>query len=165
MTRLLFVFGLVLSLAFYTAAQGGTEKKGKVNAQTQFTAAVEKVIDAESSSVGDDLNFKLAEDLKGDGITILKGSEILGRIVSIEQLSAKNKASRVSIMFDFVQSGEDFMPCAAVIVGIEQLADDVKLERSKAYEGSTVLSLQGKNIKIGKGKLFRIKLVKDLTPY
>jgi len=84
------------------------------------------------------------------------------RIVNVQKLSDNNKRSKISIMFDFVQSGEDFMNCKAVIVGIDQMAD-VKMESSETFEGGTILTLTGRNLKIDEGKVFQVKLIKDIS--
>lgn len=164
MLRTLSICGLVLSFAFLALAQDDSTSKGKISAETQLTAKIQKTIDAESSSIGEDVNFVLTSDVVGDGMKIPSGSEMYARIVNVEKISDSNKNSKISILFDFVQAGEDFMTLKAVIIGIEQMPEDVKFETSDTFDGGTVLSLRGKNLKIDEGKVFRVKLIKDLSP-
>ncbi len=163
MLRTILVSGLILVFSALAFPQDGSAAKGKVKANTQLSAKITKTIDAESSNVGEDVNFVLTGDVQGDGMTIPGGSEIYARIVNVEKLSADSKNSRISIMFDFVQSGEDFMTCKAVILGIETMAD-VKMESSETFEGGTILTLSGKNLRIDEGKVFKVRLIKDIAP-
>ena len=158
-----FLLGIAVVVTFATCVLAQSEPpKGKVKANTQFAAKITKTIDAESSNVGEDVNFVLTNDVQGDGMTIPSGSEIYARIVKVKKLSGQNKNSMISIMFDFVQSGEDFMNCKALIIGIDQMAD-VKMESSDTFEGGTILTLTGKNLKIDEGKIFQVKLIKDVS--
>lgn len=161
MYRVMFAVAVIFAFAISALAQDQAPK-GKVKANTQFAAKITRTIDAESSSVGEDVNFVLTSDVQGDGMTIPSGSEVYARIVRVEKFSSDNKNSRISIMFDFVQSGEDFMTCKAVIIGIDQMAD-VKMESSETFEGGTILTLTGKNLKIDEGKVFQVKLIKDIS--
>ena len=163
MARIIFTCGLILSLGVLAFAQDAAPPKGKVKAQTQIVAKITKTIDATSSNVGEDVNFVLTDAVEGEGMKIEPGSELYARIVNVETVSDNNKESLISIMFDFVQSGEDFMPCKAVIVGIEQMGEDIKFESSETFEGGTVLRLRGKNLKIDEGKIFKVKLIKDVA--
>jgi hypothetical protein len=163
MFRSILVSGVILVFAAIAFAQDGSEAKGKVKANTQLTAKITKTIDAESCNIGEDVNFVLTGDVQGDGMTLAGGSEMYARIVNVEKLSGDRKNSEISIMFDFVQSGEDFMTLKAVILGIENMAD-VRTETSDTFEGGTVLSTKGKNLKINEGSVFTVKLIKDVAP-
>jgi hypothetical protein len=154
---------LMLVFAAFTFAQDGSVAKGKVKANTQLTAKITKTIDAANCNIGEDVNFVLTGDVQGDGMTIPSGSEMYARIVNVEKLTDRNKNSQISIMFDFVQSGEDFMTLKAIILGVEQMAD-VKTETSDTFEGGTVLSTKGKNLKIDEGSVFSVRLIQDIAP-
>ena len=109
-------------------------------------------------------NIELTEDFKGDGETIGKNSVLYGRIVNIQKPSDKNdKTSLISVMFDFVKKGDDFVPLTANIVSVNEDSDGVEFKPSPTYEGGTMISAKGKNIKIDKGAVFRLKLTKDIT--
>jgi hypothetical protein len=162
MFRSMLVSVLILVFAAFSFAQGESSAKGKVKANTQLTAKITKTIDAANCNIGEDVNFVLTGDVQGDGMMIPGGSEMYARIVNVEKLSEKNKNSQISIMFDFVQSGEDFMTLKAIILGVEQMAD-VKTEISDTFEGGTVLTIKGKNLKIDEGSVFSVKLIQDVA--
>lgn len=164
MLRILTICVLMLSFAVFAFAQDEPESKGKVKAETQFSVKSLKVLDAENSKIGDDVNFVLTSEVEGDGFKLEPGSEFLARIVNIEKLSDKNKKSKISILFDFIQSGEEFMPCKAAIIEIVDSADDITLETSETFEGGTMLVMAGKNLMIPEGSVFKIKLLRDVEP-
>lgn len=136
------------------------ENKILVKAGTEFTVQNETAIDATKLQVGDDLNFKLTEDLKGEsGGSISSGSEIYGRVVEVQKLTGD--ASRVIMIFDFVKNGDDFLMFKAHVLSIENTAD-VDVRGSEAYEGGTIFSQSGKNLSIASGKRFRVRLLEDM---
>lgn len=162
MFRILLITSLVFSFAVFASAQDEPKEKGTLKAETQFTVKSLAPIDAETSTVGQDINFVLVSVVEGDGIKLEPGAELLGRIIKIEKVSDDNGASKISVLFDFVQSGEDFMPCKAVIVAIENGPEGVKLKTIETIEGGTLLMMEGKNLKIAEGALFKVKLITDV---
>lgn len=165
MRKIIITFSLIFLLCAAGFAQ--TDKPNKkvlFKANTEFSAQIENGLDAGIAKIGEDVNFKLTEDVKGEGGTIAKDSTIYGRVVNVQKASDDNdKTSLISVMFDFVKKGEDFVPLTANIVTMEKSADTMKFEPSPTYDGGTVISAKGKNIKIDKGAVFRIKLSKDIT--
>lgn len=161
------VVTLCLIFVFCAVSFGQSDDSNKkilFKADTEFFAEIENTLDAEKNKIGEDVNFKLTEDLKGDGETLSKGSELYGRIVNVQQESDKNeKTSLISIMFDFVKKGDDFVPLTANIVTVENMPDEINYEQSPTFDGGTILTLKGKNVKVDKGSIFRIKLAKDIT--
>jgi hypothetical protein len=160
---------ITLCLAFLLFSAGFLQTSGEAQekvifkANTEFPAQLETEVSTEKNKVGDDVNFVLTEDLKGDGDTILKGSTVYGRIVNIEKIAPKNDTAKVCIMFDFVKKGEDFVSLSAGIISIEPNAEAIKFSPSPTFSGGTTLSLKGKEIELNKGKVFRLKLLKDIT--
>jgi hypothetical protein len=165
MLKLLLTFSLVfLFCAVGSAQTDESNKKILFKADTEFSAEIENPLDAEKAKIGEDINFKLTEDFKGENDTIAKNSELYGRIVNIQKASDDNdKTSLISVMFDFVKKGDDFVPLTANIISVEKGLDEIKFEPSPTYNGGTMMTMKGKNIKIDKGAVFRIKLVKDIT--
>jgi hypothetical protein len=165
MLKLLLTFSLIFVFCAVGLAQTGeSNKKILFKADTEFSAEIEKGLDAEEAKIGEDINFKLTEDFKGENDTIYKNSELYGRIVNIQKASDDNKkTSLISVMFDFVKKGDDFVPLTANIVAVDKSDGEIKFEPSPTYDGGTILSMKGKNIKIDKGAVFRIKLAKDIT--
>jgi hypothetical protein len=169
MLRVILTFCLIFVFCAVGFAQNGdagkeeSKKKVLFKADSEFSAELETPIDAEKAKIGEDINFKLAEDFKGQGEKISKDSPLYGRIISLQKASDGNeKTSSISVRFDFVKHGDDFVPLTASIVSVEKAAAEVKVEPSD-MDGGTVLSLKGDNLKIDKGAIFRIKLTKDIT--
>lgn len=164
MLKLILTFGLIFVFCAVGFAQTeSSNKKVLFKADSEFSAEIEKGLDAEKAKIGEDVNFKLTEDFKGEGETISKNSELYGRIVNIQKASDKNEnTSLISVMFDFVKKDGDFVPLTANIVSVDKETEDVKFKPSPTYEGGTMISMKGKNIKIDKGAVFRIKLAKDI---
>ncbi len=107
MLRTVLTFGLIfLCFGLCFAQNSESDKKIIFKADTEFSAELENAIDAENNKIGEDVNFKLTEDIKGEGETISKGSELYGRIVDVQKPSAANKETGlVSVIFDFVKKG------------------------------------------------------------
>lgn len=165
MPRIITICVLMLSFALLAFAQDANppENKGTLKAKTVFTVKSLTGLNAETSKVGEDVNFELVDPVQGDGLKLDPGAEFLARIVTIEKMTAESKESQISILFDFIQSGDDFMPCQAVIVKIENLSDDVKLSTKGVFEGGTLLTLKGKNLNIPEGSIFKVELIKDVA--
>lgn len=165
MLKLLLIFSVVLAFCAVGFAQTNESKKKVLfKANTEFSAELENALDAEKAQIGEDVNFRLTEDFKGENDTIVKDSTLYGRIVNIQKASDKNKqTSQISVMFDFVKKGEEFVSLTANIVAVDKSDGEIKFEPSPTYDGGTTLSMKGKNIKIDKGAVFRIKLAKDIT--
>jgi hypothetical protein len=159
MLKTVFTLGLVVLLFSISFAQ----EKVVFKANTEFPVQLDTAINTEKNNVGDDVSFVLTEDIIGEGTKIEKGSLVYGRIVSLDKISAKNETAKVCIMFDFVKNGSDFLSLVAVITVINPNPEAVKLTASNTFSGGTVLSLKGKEIQMDKGKIFRIKLIKDIT--
>lgn len=171
MLRTVLAFGLLLLLVSVGFAQQektneSPQNKGKIifKANTEFSAQVENEINAEKTKIGEGVDFVLTEDVKGEGVTMTKGSTLYGRVVNVEKASAdNNNTSQISVLFDFVKQGDDFMPLSATILSVAENADSIKFAPSPTFDGGTILSLKSKNLHLEKGKIFRIKLVKDIT--
>lgn len=171
MLKTVLAFGLLFLLVSVGFAQQensnkNSENKGKVifKADTEFSAQIENQLDAEKAKIGEDVNFVIAEDVKGEGSTIDKGAPLYGRIVNVQKASADNEnVSKISVMFDFIKKDSDFVPLTASIVSIEKNSDGIKFDKSPTYDGGTILSAKGKNLQVNKGEIFRIKLDKDIT--
>lgn len=165
MLKTILIFGLfVFSFTFGFAQNGGSSEKTIFKADTEFSAQVESEIDAERDKIGKDINFIITEDVKGEGTSIQKGSALYARIVNVQKSSKDNEnISKISILFDFVKKDDDFVPLTAGIVSIEGNPPGILLEQSPTFDGGTILSMKGKNLRVDKGKIFRIKLLKDVT--
>ena len=169
MLRILLTFTLIIGFGSFAMAQDTPPpaeetpvQKGKVKAETEMTAKITKAISSDSSTIGEDVNFILVKPVEGEGLTLPPGAELYARIVDVHKAEDADDLTKISIMFDFVQAGEDFIPCKALIIGVEQMGEQVKLEASETFEGGTVLTLKGKGLQINEGMVFKVKLIKDL---
>jgi hypothetical protein len=159
---------LTLCLSFLLSSgcfgqNGNSQGKIVFKAKTEFPIQLETTVYTEKNNVGDDVNFVLTEDVMGEGEKILKGTSVLGRIVKIDKISAKNDTAKVCIMFDFFKNGDDFMSLVAAILTIAPNTEAIKLAASPTFSGGTMLSLKGKEIQLDKGRIFRVKLTSDIT--
>jgi hypothetical protein len=169
MLRAVLTFCLIFLLFSVSPAQqtegGANKNQGKVifKAKTEFPAQLENAVYSEKINVGDDVNFTLTEDVIGEGDKIEKGSTLYGRVVSVEKIAPNNDTAKVCILFDFVKKGEEYLPLVASILAIEAVAEDIKFAPSPTFTGGTVLSLKGKELHLDKGKILRVRLMKDIT--
>ncbi len=156
--------GVLLTVAQSTA-QAENENRILLKSGTEFAAAIVTPIDAENVQPGADLSFKLVNDLVGDGVTFLAGTEVFGRVIAVAKYADDKKVSSVGLRFDFIKQTEDFYGLTADIVSIKDNTDSIRIEASKTYAGNNTLTVQGKNLSIEAGKEFRLKLVKDVVSY
>jgi hypothetical protein len=165
MLRTILIFGLfVFSFTFSFAQNGESNEKVIFKADTEFSAQSETEIDSEKAKIGGDVYFVITEEVKGEGTDIAKGSELYARVVNVQKASAENKnTSKITILFDFVKKDGDFVPLTAGITSVEGSQQDIKFEQSPTFAGGTILSIKAKNLHLDKGKVFRIKLLKDIT--
>ncbi|NNF00584.1 MAG: hypothetical protein HKN25_16315 [Pyrinomonadaceae bacterium] len=165
MFRIILFTMLLLATLTVCLSQETTEGEKKTNvvikADTEFSAKTSQAVNAGTAKPGDDFNLTLTADLKCQEGTIINGSEVYGRILKAEKLSSKSKASKLTIIFDFIQHGEDFITLRAVVTEIENSPDPIKLRPSGNTQGGTDLSLAGKNLKIDKDAVVRLKVIKD----
>lgn len=153
---------LVLLSAFCAAAfaqDGKSEGNVILERGTEFSAALQTAIDAEKAKVADDVKFKTTAAVR----SLDKGTEIIGRVVRAEKISGENKTSKIGVLLDFIKDGDDFLPVDAVIVSIDGDKEGIKFEQSPVYGGGTLMTLDGKNIKLEKGTILHFKLEKDLV--
>lgn len=165
MLRTILIFALFAFSFTFSLAQGSeSENKVIFKANTEFSAQIDNEIDTDKDSVGKDINFIITEDVKGEGTDILKGTAVYARVVNVEKASGQNgNTSKMCILFDFVQIDGNFVSLTAAIISIEGNPPDIKFEKSATFAGGTTLSTKGKNLRVDKGKVFRIKLLKDVT--
>jgi hypothetical protein len=164
MLKAVLTLGLALLLVTIGFVENGDgQEKVVFKANTEFSIQLETEVNTTKNNVGDDVNFVLTADLSGEGFKLLKGTQVLGRIVNVEKLSAKTDTAKVCIMFDFVKNGDEYITLEAVILTIEPNPDTIKVAASTTFKGGTNLSVKSKEIQLDKGKVFHVKLLKDMT--
>lgn len=158
---------LCLTMFLLTITYGqqneGNQEKVVFKTNTEFSMQLETAISSDKNKVGDDVNFVLTEEINNDGNKLEKGSIVYGRIVNIQPISDKNDTAKVCIMFDFIKKGDQFISIVAAITEINPNTEAIKFSASPTYSGGTTLSLKGKEIQLDKGRIFHVKLIKDVT--
>lgn len=154
---------MLLLTITYGQQNEGNQEKVVFKSNTEFSIQLDSAVDSENNKVGDDLKFILTEDVISEGNKLEKGSIVFARIVNVAKISDKNDTAKVCIMFDFVKKGEEFISVVAAITAIDPNTEAIKFAASPTISGGTTLSLKGKEIKLDKGRVFHIKLIKDIT--
>ena len=156
---------LIILLFSVNYAQQTGEAQGKilVKANTQFSVQLETSAYTDKNTTGDDVKFVLTEDLIGDGVKFLKGSQVFARVVMVEKFSSSNDTAKICVMFDYIKNENDFISFVGTIMAIDPNPEAIKLIDATKIIGSTTLSLKGKDIQLDKGRIFRVKLIKDVT--
>lgn len=164
------ICGFLLFLTFVTvcfAQQDDSDTDGKnkenviLKAGTHISAQLQGVLGAENSHNGDDFVLNLTEDVTGNGMTFEKGTEVLGRVVRVKQITDDDDESEISLSFDFLKHGDDYLPFKAIIISA---APDSALhfDSSPIFKGATVISGKAKNVRLEEGVIFKLELYKDL---
>lgn len=163
MYRIILLIGIVLLSFALVSAQDASEKNTDVviKADTEFSAKTSQSLSAETAKPGDDFNLTLTADLKCQEGSILKGAEVYGRILKVQKLSGENSGSEVTILFDYIKSGEEFISLHAVVTAIEGMPDAIKIVHSETIPGGTILSLTGKNLAVQQNTVLRLKVTND----
>ncbi len=136
---------------------------------SKITGTLQDTLDVEKTKNSDDFVLKLSEEVKGGGIVIEKGTELLGRVVRVKSISEGDNVSEISLFFDFVKLEDDFLSLKASITSITEEAGDgnkaspFKIDSSTNFKGATVISIKGKNLVINSGSTFQLKLEMDLV--
>lgn len=164
MFRIILLVGMLSTCFTVLLAQETSDTKTTlvIKAETEFSAKTSQLTSAETAKPGDDFNLTLTADLKGQEGTVIKGSEVYGRILTVEKVSEENSVSKVTIIFDFIKHGEEFITLSAVFISIERASDTIKVQHSKTIPGGTVLTLAGKDLKIDQDTVIRLKVTKDI---
>jgi hypothetical protein len=168
------IWGFLLFFTFVTVCfaqqnDSNTDEKngGKVilKAGTQISAQLQNTLDVETAKGNDDLVLKLTEDISSGDFTITKGSELLGGVVSAKKAADDKENSEIIIYFDFLKSGEDYLPFKAIVISIASTGKTSELQfvPSPFFKGATIISAKGKILRIEEGQIFQLKLDKDLT--
>jgi hypothetical protein len=158
------ILGFVLLFVFVSLAvaqQDNTKNEGHVilKAGTEFSARLQNDIDAKKAKVPLDIVLRTTADVE----SLDKNTEVYARVVRAEKTSKENDTSRIGILFDFVKKGNKFLPLDAQVVGVEKNGEGIEFSESPTFEGGTVLSLKGKDIKLEEGTIIRLKLKENLT--
>lgn len=138
MTKMILAFGLLLSGVVVSYAQNTTthsrvtangetassaSKAGNkldIRSGTRLAGELQNTIDVQRASVGDEVMLKTTEAIKSEGRTVVrKGSRLFGRVTDVSQKTKANGESRVSVLFERLETGLLEVPISARIVSLE----------------------------------------------
>ncbi len=143
-------------------------------AGSKISGKLQDALDVEKTKNSDDFVLILSEEIKGGGVVIAKGTELLGRVVRVKTISAEDNTSEISLFFDFVKLEDDYLVFKALVTSVtsekseSENASDKKnslfsVELSPSFKGASVISTKGKNLVVDAGLVFQLKLVQDLV--
>lgn len=177
------IWGFLMFFTFVTVCfaqqnDSNTDQKNGGNvilkAGTEISAQLEKALDVENTKNSDDFVLKTVEDITGNGANFAKGTELLGRVVRVKKIDEDaDKTSEISLFFDFLKDGDDYLRFKASIISVVPDAaqkenpaankiPEMQFAVSPVFKGATVISSKGKNLQIQEGTIFRLKLNEDL---
>lgn len=157
---------LVTFVAFCFANQNappnGDKDEGEVllKAGTKMSAQLQQTLDVEKAKTGDDFVLKLTQDVQAVNEVIPKGTELLGRVVRAKAISPDENTSEISLSFDMIKLGDDYLRFKAGLLSGDQASAGLTFSASPVYKNATVISLSGKNVRLEEGAVF--ELVTDL---
>lgn len=88
---------------------------------TQIAAQLQNTLDVKKAKVGDQVILKTTKAIKQNGqVVVDKGSSLIGRVTEVQQKAKGNAMSKVSVVFETLQSGKMTMPITATITSLTQ---------------------------------------------
>lgn len=164
------LFFTFVTVCFAQQNDANTDEKNGGNvilkAGTKISAQLQKTLDVETAKNNDDFVLKLTEDISGNGVKIDKDSEVLGGVVRVKKSSTDDNVSEISIYFDFLKNGDDYLPFKATVISVKQENEssnaELKFNASPVFKGATVISAKGNKLQLKEGIILQLKLEKDL---
>ena len=95
------------------SARAGDELQ--IASGTRLTAELQQTLDVRKARVGDEVVLKTTEAIKSGGRTLAgKGARLIGHVTEVRQRAKGDAESRVSIVFDRLESGSLAAPVLAL---------------------------------------------------
>jgi hypothetical protein len=171
MKKIIWVFLIYFAFASISFGQdNASQSEGNIilKAGSRVSGTLQSALDVEKTKNSDDFVLILSEDIKGGGVEILKGTEIMGRVVRVKAISADDKTSEICLFFDFVKLADDYLRFKAIVTSVtsdnaSDNASTFKTETSPSFKGATIISTKGKNLVLDAGFLFQLRLDHDLV--
>ena len=139
-----------------SARQG--EHAAELAAGTHLAAQLQQTLDVRKSHVGDEVVLKTTQAIKQNGHTVVnKGARLVGHVTDVQQRAQGNAESRISLLFDRLESGSLSTPISATITSVTQaaahtsVADDDLMSDTSA--GTTTTARGGASSSGGGGLL------------
>lgn len=162
---LMLVTFVAVCLAKQNVSPNGDENEGEVllKAGTKMSAQLQQTIDVENAKTGDDFVLKLTQDVQAVDDVIPKGTELLGRVVRAKAISPDEKTSEISLSFDMIKLGDDYLRFKAGFLSGDQSAAGLTFAASPVYKNATVISQTGKNVRLEEGAVFELVIDLDVV--
>jgi hypothetical protein len=154
MSKVILAFGLLLSGIVVSYAQNTTThsrttasgetassaskagNKVDIRSGTRLAGELQNTIDVSRASVGDEVMLKTTEAIKSEGRTVVrKGSRLFGRVTDVSQKTEANGESRISVLFERLETGLLEVPISARIVSLEKGRASVRNDDHDIFDG------------------------------
>ena len=84
---------------------------------------MQQTLDVRKAHVGDEVVLKTTQAIKQNGHTVVnKGARLVGHVTDVQQRAQGNTESRISLLFDRLESGSLSTPISATITSVTQAA-------------------------------------------
>lgn len=172
MIKNLFVWLAIFAFASICPAQETEPNKPAEQQQQQqqqqekeaarFSVELLDKLDVEKAARSDTFQLELSDDLKIGDKTLAKGTRINGRIVRSEKVSKDKESSLLSLYIGSVKEGDGYFRFNAAIVAIgsadQTSSGEMQFAPAPNFQGATIITLPGKNLRFEKGTVFQLKL-------
>ena len=119
----------------------GNDKGLNIESGTQLVAELESTLDAKRARVGDRVVLRTTEAIKENGRTVVKkGARLIGRVTEVEQGAKGRGESRISLLFDRLESGSLTEPITANITSVTQARARANYDNDRLSTDSDVRS-------------------------
>ncbi len=103
-----------------------TNTDSSLNAGTTLSGKLQSTLDVKNSKVGDPIVLKTTKSIKEDGEVIIpKGTKLIGRVTEVQQKTKDAAMSKISIIFESIQSKNLSAPLSATITSITSVSSNV----------------------------------------
>lgn len=116
MNKVFFALGLAILLSIGVSAQKQATPSASANSSLQ--AQLQNTIDARNAKVGDEVILKTTQSAKLDGVSIPKGSRLIGLVTEVQQRAKNGATSRLGLLFDRIENRGQSTPINATILSI-----------------------------------------------
>ena len=123
------------------ASLSRTDRSLNIESGTRLAAELESTLDARKARVGDRVLLRTTEAIKENGRTVVKkGARLVGRVTDVQQKGRGQAESRVSLLFDRLESGSLTTPITATINSITQARSRTSYDNDRMSSESDIRS-------------------------
>lgn len=136
MTRMIFVFVILVTATTSTFAQSTTASSSAVASQdaaatagktlilqseTQLAGELQNTIDVRKAKVGDEVVLKTTKGIKSEGKTLVnKNARLIGHVTQVTSRTKENGSSTIGLLFDRLENGALSIPISATISSLSR---------------------------------------------